>query len=165
MICNTNPHLPKKTFCKDRLHPDAQHREGTARQLDGENEVIGSGAGGLDELLDLSAGNEDFPQGLAGRQKTPRNEPSYAFCAAIQQGGSLVYVAEQRLGQRLILAIQVHRFSFVSRRGIAFARLLSEKAVWKESGRVSEPSGKSSEPSECWEIHAKIMMTGGSDFM
>jgi len=97
--------------------------------LDGENEVIGSGAGGLDERLDLSAGNEDFPQGLAGRQKTTRNEPSYAFCAAIQQGGGLVYVAEQRLGQRLILAIQVHRFSFVSRRGIAFARLLSEKAA------------------------------------
>ena len=57
--------------------------------------------GGLDEVLDLLARNEHFPQRFArGKQPAP-DEPPHAFCAAIKGCRRLVDVIKQGSRQRL----------------------------------------------------------------
>lgn len=79
-----------------------------------------SGAGRLDELLDLFPGNQNLAQGAARLQKAPPDQPTHAFCAAIQGLRGLVNVIKEGLNLRHIdafrggqLDVVYHSFSVV----------------------------------------------------
>ena len=52
-------------------------------------------AGGLEKILDLLPGDQDFAQSLAGAKEAPSDEPPDGFCAAVEDRRRLFHRVNQ----------------------------------------------------------------------